>query len=179
MSLLSPKRGSIHPVYELNLGGSPLDQDYLADGKVVYASQLCNDKVLASIQQNLMNSSDLTTSVKFDGMLETVGSSTTERGKERFLILLQCHVEEHGQQTFYYFINIHNTVNTVVNLFNEVHNFTLDMVVFKFFCQLDPANQNHDAFGSYKKDELMLSQLVVESFLLTGFFEKILVNYGH
>jgi hypothetical protein len=53
------------------------------------------------------------------------------------------------------------------------------MVVLEFFLQLDPANQNHDTFDSYKKDELMLSRLAVESFLMTNFFEKILVRYRH
>jgi hypothetical protein len=54
-SPLSPKHGGIHSVYGLYLGGSPLDQNYLTDGKFAYASQGCNDKGLASIKQNLMN----------------------------------------------------------------------------------------------------------------------------
>jgi hypothetical protein len=112
----------------------------------------------------------------FDGKLETVGLSTTEMGKEHFLTLLQHCVEEHGQETFYYFTNVHNTV---VNLFDKVHCFSLDIVVTEFFNQIDPTNQNHDAFDSYKKDELMLLQLVIASYLLTAFFENILVCYGH
>ena len=109
--LLPPKRGGIHPVYGLYLGGSCLDQDYCAAGKFSYASQRCNNTGLASIEQNLMNYHDSITSVKFDGKLKSVGPS--EMGKERFLTLLQRCVEEHGQQTFYHVTDVLTRINGV------------------------------------------------------------------
>ena len=173
--LPTPKRGGIHPVYGLYIGCASLNQGYEGTGKFSYASQRRNEKGLAFIEQNLMNARDSPTSLKFDGNLEVVGSSVTEMGKERFLTLLQRRVEEHGQQTFYFFKDPHDTV---VNLFDEVHNFTLDMVVTEFHFRND-FSIDHSAFDSYERDEIMLSRLVVESYLSTSFFEKILVRYGH
>ena len=92
------------------MGGTALDKDYKAIGKFSFASQRRNAKGLSSIEQNLMNARDSTTSLKFDGKLEAVVSSTTEIGKERFLTLLQRRVEEHGQETFYYMKDAHGTV---------------------------------------------------------------------
>ena len=69
-------------------------------------------------------------------------------GKERFLTLLQRRVEEHGQQTFYFFKDPHDTV---VNLFDEVHNFTLDMVVTEFHLRND-FSIDHSSFDSYERD---------------------------
>ena len=162
--LPAPKRGGIHPVFGLFMGGTALDsKDYKAIGKFSFASQGRNAKGLSSIEQNLMNARDSTTSLKFDGKLEAVVSSTrTEIGKERFLTLLQRRVEEHGQQTFYYMKDAHGTV---VNLFDEIHNFMLDMVITEFTERIKPNNLAHRAFDDYEVDEVMMSRLVVESYL--------------
>jgi hypothetical protein len=97
-----PKRGGIHPLYELYLGGSPLDSDYqpTEPDSFSYATQRRNVKTIASIERDLTTARDSTTTLKFDGKLEPVVGSTTEVGKERFLQLLERRVEEHGHETF-------------------------------------------------------------------------------
>ena len=50
-----PQRGRIHPVYGLYIGCASLNQAYEGTGKFLYASQCCNEKGLAFIEQNLMN----------------------------------------------------------------------------------------------------------------------------
>ena len=102
-STKEPKRGGIHPLYELYLGGSPLDDDYkpIELNSYSYATQRRNIKTIASIERDLISARDSTTTLKFDGKLEPVVGSTTEVGKERFLQLLERRVEEHGHETFY------------------------------------------------------------------------------
>jgi hypothetical protein len=141
-SLPTPKHGGIHPVYGLYIRGFSLNQAYEGTAKFSYATRRCNEKGLAYIEQNLMNARNSPTSLKFDGKLDVFVTLVTEMGKERFLTLLQHWVEEHGQQTFYFIKNLHNTV---VNLFDKVHNFTLDMVVTEFHLRNNFSN-NHSSF---------------------------------
>ncbi|KAI2495218.1 hypothetical protein MHU86_19315 [Fragilaria crotonensis] len=68
---------------------------------------------------------------------------------------------------------------TVVNLFDHVHNFTLDAVIAEFDQRNASDNVTHAAFDSYEKDEIMMSRLVVESLMTTDFFSKIFTRYGH
>jgi hypothetical protein len=75
-------------VYELYLGGAPLDDEYkpMLDKQLIYhfASQRRNPKTISSIEQALITSRDSATTLKFDGHLEpTVGS-----------ILVDCFVSD-------------------------------------------------------------------------------------
>ena len=172
--LPAPKRGGVHPVYGLFIGGTDLDNAYKAEGKYSYSTQRRNAKGIASIEQNLMNARDSITSQKFNGKLEPVATSTTEIGKERFVTLLQRRVEEHGQQTFYF---MKDPKDTIVNMLTNVHSFTLEMVVKEFTVRL--AATDDSGFDSYEKDEVTMSRLVVESLLTAEFYEKIFIRYGH
>jgi hypothetical protein len=128
---IPPKRGGIHPLYELYLGGSPLDSDYkpTESDSYSYATQRRNIKTIASIERDLTTARDSTTTLKFDGKLEPVVGSITEVGKERFFQLLERRVEEHGHETFY---DVKYEDNAV-NLFEHVHNVTLNMLTAEFF----------------------------------------------
>jgi hypothetical protein len=95
---IAPKRGGIHPVYGLYIGGSALDLTYKAvdSGSYAYASRRRNVKTISSIERELVTARDsTTTTLKFDGKLKPVVGSTTEIGKERFLALPERRVEEH------------------------------------------------------------------------------------
>ena len=166
-------------MYGLFIGGSGLDKDYKSiNGRAVYsfASQRRNVKTISFIERELVSARDSTTTLKFDGKLDPVSTSTTEIGKERFLTLLERRVEEHGQETFYYVTDIHGKV---VNLFEHVHNFDLDTLVKEFNLRNEVENTTFAAFDSYEEDEIMLSRLVVESLLTSTFYEKIFIRYGH
>ena len=52
--LLAPKRGGDHPVYGSFMGGTALDKNNKAVGKLSFATQRCNTKGLSSIEQNLL-----------------------------------------------------------------------------------------------------------------------------
>ena len=173
---VAPKRGGIHSVYGLYIGGSELDHEYKTVARYAYASQRRNVNTISSIERDLVLAHDSTTSIKFEGKLEAITSSATEIGKERFLTILERRVEEHGQETFYYMKDLHGTV---VNLFEHVHNFTLEAVVNEFNARSHATNVTHAAFDAYESDEVMLSRLVVESLLTSAFYEKISIRYGH
>lgn len=180
-----PKRGGIHPLYELYLGGSPLDDEYkpIELNSYSYATQRRNIKTIASIERDLTIARDSTTTQKFDGKLEPVVGSTTEVGKERFLLqLLERRVEEHGHETFYYV----KYEGKVVNLFAHVHNVTLDALTAEFKRRMtpvtDPAAPSpppFSAFDKYEKGDVTMSRLVCESLLTPAFYDKIFVRYGH
>ena len=164
MVLVEPKRGGIHPVYGLYISGAPLaGQTYklTSTNRSTYAfvSQRRNLKTISSIERELV--SDSTTTLKFDWKLEAVTASATEIGKERFLtLLLERRVEEHGQETFYYMKDIHGIV---VNIFDHVHNITLDATVLEYEHRSDFENVSDESDDAYEEDEIMLSRLVVES----------------
>ena len=82
--VVPPKRGGIHPVYGLYIGGSALDDSYKAvdSSSYSYASQRRHVKTISSIERDLVTARDSTTTLKFDGKLEPVVGSTTEIGKE-------------------------------------------------------------------------------------------------
>ena len=104
-AVVMPKRGGVHATYGLYIGGCGLDNNFkpvVRRGTYSFASQRRNTKTISFIERELMNARDSTTTLKFDGKLEPVVTSTTEIGKERFLKLLERRVEEHGQETFYY-----------------------------------------------------------------------------
>ncbi len=167
-------------MYGLYIGGAPLDQEYklTTTGRSTYAfaSQRRNVKTISSIERELVSARDSTTTLKFDGKLEAVTASATEIGKERFLTLLERRVEEHGQETFYYMKDIHGIV---VNLFDHVHNITLDATVLEYERRSDFENVTDESYDAYEEDEVMLSRLVVESLLSSAFYEKIFIRYGH
>jgi hypothetical protein len=180
MALVEPKRGGIHSVYGLYIGGAPLNQNYklTSTGRSTYsfASQRRNVKTISSIERELVSARDSTTTLKFDGKLEAVTASATEIGKERFLTLLERRVEEHGQETFYYMKDIHGIV---VNLFDHVHNITLDATVLEYYeRRSDFENVTDESYDSYEEDEIMLSRLVVESPLSSAFYEKIFILWA-
>jgi hypothetical protein len=131
--IVMPRRGEINSVYGLYLGGSPLDDLYKhrVTSRLTYryATQCRNDKTISLIEQQLMNACESVTTLKFDGRLKATVGSSTEIGKERFLTLLGQRVEEHGQETFYH---AKSSNNEVVNIIENSHNFTTNMLISEF-----------------------------------------------
>jgi hypothetical protein len=92
------------------------------------------------------------------------------------MTLLQRRVEEHGQETFYY---MKNSADTVVNILEHSHNFTLEMAFAEMATRMEFENTSPSAFDSYEIDDITLSRLVVESLLTSAFYEKIFIRFGH
>jgi hypothetical protein len=122
-----------------------------------------------------MNARESVTTIKFDGRLEVTLGSSTEIGK-RFLTLLGQRVEEHGQETFYH---AKNSNNKVVNIIENSHNFTTNMLISEFEIRSDPDNTDYAAFDEFEMRDIALSSLVVESLLTSNLYNKIVTCHGH
>jgi hypothetical protein len=176
---VEPKRGGFDSVFGLYLGGSRLNNRYeqvSSRQTYRYTAQRRNITTISAIEQPLISARDGVTTLKFDGRLEPTSGSLTEIGKDRFLALLARRVEEHGQETFYY---AKNSYNEVVNIIENSHNFSVDMIVTEFENRSNPSNSAFDAFDEYEMREVALSRLVVESLLTSNFYEKIVIRFGH
>ena len=175
----SPKRGGVHPLYSTYLGGAKLDDEYksvisIGRGNGVYrfSTQRRHEKTIGNIEKTLQDARDSVTSLKFHGKLEPAEGSLTEIGKERFLLILERKVTEHGQQTFYH---VKDTDDKVVNLFENSHRFTLETVIAEHERRCQADNSAYEQYDQYELDEIELSRLLVMSLCSEGFLDTIRV----
>ena len=85
---IPPKRGGIHPMYGVYIGGCPLGDDYLPKKTLSYhfSSQRRHVKTISTIEsKNLIKARDSTITLKFNGQLEAVVGSATEVRKKSSL----------------------------------------------------------------------------------------------
>jgi hypothetical protein len=174
---IPPKRGGIHPMYGVYIGGCPLGDDYLPKKTLSYhfSSQRRHVKTISTIESNLIKARDSTITLKFNGQLEAVVGSATEVGKEKFLVMLKRKIEEHGQETFYHI----QSDAKVMDLIEHIHNFTVEQVTEEFNRRLAADASTNEAYDSYELDEITMSRTLVESLVTPEFYEKIFIRYGH
>jgi hypothetical protein len=176
---IPPKRGGIHSPFGKFIGGLKLNDSYQTvrgSGSLYrFSTQRRHGKTITSIECNLQESRDSTTTIKFNGTLEPAAGSSTEIGKERFVTLLKKRVNEHGQQTFYW---TKDTDDTVVDLFENAHRFKLDMVIEEHNRRMLVSGL-FESYDGIERDEVELSRSVVDSLLSESFHEKIEVCFGH
>lgn len=108
--------------------------------------------------------------------LEPSEGHLTEIGKDRFLLLLERKVNEHGQQTFYF---VKDSDNQVVSLFENSHRFTLEAVIEEHERRADADNLGYEQYDQYELDEIELSRLVVLSLISDTFLDTIRVRFSH
>lgn len=175
--IVPPMRGGIHHMYGVYIGGSPLGDDYLPTKTLSYhfSSQRRHVKTIGTIESNLIKARDSTNTFKFNGQLEAVVGSATEVGKEKFLVMLKRKIEEHGQETFYHI----QSDGKVVDLIDQIHNFTVEQVTTEFNRRLDADPSTNEAYDPYELDEITMSRTLVESLITAEFFDKIFIRYGH
>jgi hypothetical protein len=176
--IVPPKRGGIHHMYGVYIGGSPLGDDYLPTKTLSYhfSSQRRHVKTIGTIESNLIKARDSTNTFKFNGQLEAVVlGSATEVGKEKFLVMLKRKIEEHGQETFYHI----QSDGKVVDLIDQIHNFTVEQVTTEFNRRLGADPSTNEAYDPFELDEITMSRTLVESLITGESFEKIFIRYGH
>ena len=98
----SPKRGDIHPIYGVYLGGSGLINDYrLAKvNSYKFTSQLRNIKQAGVSERILTNSREDSSLRKFNGKLEVPNTTSYEMDKEEFIESLKDKISYYGLHTF-------------------------------------------------------------------------------
>ena len=179
----TPKRGGFHPLYKTYLGGAKLNNEYVSvvsigtgNGIYRFSTQRRHEKTIGSIERSLQDARDSITSVKFNGKLEPSEGHLTEIGKERFLLLLERKVNEHGQQTFYF---VKDSDDNIVSLFDNSHRFTLEAVIAEHERRSSADNTGYEQYDQYEFDEIELSRLVVLSLISDTFLDTIRVRFSH
>jgi hypothetical protein len=179
-----PKRGGVHPIYGIFLGGAKLDDDYKcvtksgpSSGTYRFSTQRRHEKTMSGIEKTLRDARDSPTSIKFNGKLEGTEGSLSEIGKERFVTLLERRVIEHGQQTFYH---IKDTDGKVVDLFEHAHRFNVETTMAEHERRIsETTSTTFDQYDDFERDDIELSRMVVNSLLTETFYETLRVRFGH
>ena len=191
---ISPRRGGVHPIYGVFIGGGELDDTYRLTGTRHYkfTTQRRSAKVVNSIEQALLKAIDAKDVSKFNGNLETTPSTTEyELDKESFVKQLRKKVRLHGQQSFFTI----TYQDQVLNLFEHYHKLTVEEVIEQYELRCDePAPENDpvtlqetetskqlrfEAYDDYEFDDFGLSRLVVESLISPDLLERITTKYGN
>lgn len=193
VTLTSPRRGGIHPIFGLFMGGSDLDDDYKLKSQAPYklTTQLRNPKQSGSSEQSLMDARTDATKLKFHGKLETSADCTTEYDKEEFLTALREQVNYYGLQNFY---AMPDEDGKMRNLIVDSHLFDLESVKDEYESRLlrptpvldanqqetpDSIQARFKTYDEYERYDWALSQLVIESLISTPFRETIKTRFSH
>jgi hypothetical protein len=162
-----PKRGGVHSLYGVFIGGAKLDDNYrsvIFKGASLYqtSTQCRNAKTLPKIEENLLSARDSITTIKFNGRLDAPEGNLAEIGKDRFIQVLKRKAFEHGQHTFY-FVRDPET-NKVVNLFEHSRRFKLSIVIAEHLCR-SKEGTDFELYDQIERDECGISRTLVESLL--------------
>ena len=93
-----PKRGGMHPIYGLFMGGSDLTNHYTLKSSTPYrlTTQLRNPKQSSSSERILISARQNTSSITFKGNLDTSANCTNEHDKEGFITALEEQISFYG-----------------------------------------------------------------------------------
>ena len=174
----SPKRGGTNPTFGTFVGGSALSIEYrlTKTNNFKSSSQLRTAKTLTTLE-NALNSTLLdSTSLKFNGRLDTT-STTTEINKEQFLTTVHRIIKKFGFQSL--FTMPSNDKLTMISLADHPHSFTLEQVLSEFNLRntIKPSPiidsngietsesiiNRFKCYDDYEGYDLNLSRLVLES----------------
>jgi hypothetical protein len=190
-----PKRGGTNPIFGTYVGGSPLNKEYQLTKTVnnfKASSQLRTPKNLATLESTLNTSLLDSTSLKFNGSLDTT-SSTTEMNKEQFITAVRRCVKKFGFQSLFTMPSADK--GSMVCLTDHPHSFSLDQVMKEFNDRnvpepapiLDGSNNETDesivnrfkCYDDYESYDISLSRLVLETLTHPVLRETIETRYDH
>ena len=194
MAQIPPRRGGVHPIYGVFIGGGELDENYCLTGTRHYkfTTQRRGAKVVNAIEQALLKAIESKDSDKFNGSLElTPSSNDNELDKESFIKQLQKKVRLHGHQSFFTI----TYQDQVLNIIDHYHKFTVEEVIeqFELRCEepapeLDPDTQQEtemsaqlqfEAYDNFEFDDFGLLRLVVESLISPSLMKRISTKYSN
>ena len=126
-----PKRGGMNPTFGTFVGGSPLDTKYQLTQSNNFKSslQLRTAKTLSTLESSLNSTLLDSTSLKFNGRLDTT-STTTEINKEQFITTVRRNIKKYGLQSLFSIPSYDKS--SMVSLVDHPHSFTLDQVIDEF-----------------------------------------------
>ena len=189
-----PKRGGTNPIFGTYVGGSPLNCEYRLTKITNFkaSSQLRTPKNLSTLESALNSSLLDSSSLKFNGSLDTT-STTTEINKEQFITAVRRSVKKFGFQSLFTMPSTDNL--SMVCLTDHPHSFSLDQVIKEFTDRniteptpiLDSTNNETDesitnrfkCYDDYEAYDISLSRLVMETLTHPVLRETIETRYDH
>ena len=102
--MTTSKRGGIYPYLGLYAEGSALNISYKAiqDRPFQNMSQLYSGKQMASNQSNLIQASNDTNIITFNGQLEITLTGVVELDKDQFIEVVEKNIQMFGLHIWYY-----------------------------------------------------------------------------
>jgi hypothetical protein len=188
------RRGGIHPVYGVFLGGSAMKDDYrVASPDFHCVSQLRSIKQLQIIQTTLEQARDSLTSIKFfhGNVVIDDAKATTELDKNHFVKKVERLVETYGFQGFFYMkamdgsmvsLLSHSHLLTLKDILTEHANCLAPHVPFIDEAGVETASSlivQYSKYDSYDKLDCRISRLAIESIVRSSLQEDIETRYLH
>ena len=174
-----PKRGGIHSIYGVYVGGATIDDNYHLIGTRHYKSstQRRNAKSIGRIESDLRSARDSTSILKFNGNLEGTPNGA-ELDKKTFLKTIERLSMEHGHH-YHWFYPDPNDLSTMIPFFRNVHSFSLEHITTEQDGRLAASAGEIEAYDEYELDDLALSRLLVESRVSDSVRETVEICFGH
>ena len=188
-----PKRGGIHPIYGLFMGGSDLTNNYSLKSKTPYrlTTQLRNPKHSSSSERILISARQNASSITFKGNLDTPVNCTNEYDKEGFITALEEQISFYGLQNLF---SIPDSNGVMRSLVQDSHLFDLKGVIIEFDSRMESPvplflqdSQGNDtdvespesvssrlrAYDDYEKYDIAFSRLVIEALISPTYRETV------
>ena len=129
------KRGGIHPIYGIYLGGAPLDLNYKLEinNSFHHVSQIRNVKQANTNESALISHMEDSTKIKFKGNMELTACNSSEFDKDGFLRDLKERVKYYGLHIFFYV----KDDAKMKYLLDNPHDFTFEQVKKDYEDRLD------------------------------------------
>ena len=176
----TPKRGGVHVTHGIFIGGSALDKDYKPTEAQLYhyPTQKRDGKSVGMIMNNFIEARDSSNTIKFDGNIETSDANLLD--KDGFIKSIHQLVEEHGQETFYYY-QVKNSSGTsdILCILDNVHAVKVEDMILEHARRNLLKSIEFDAYDDIERDAIALSRKLVQSRLTAQFRDKIETKYSH
>jgi hypothetical protein len=130
-----PRRGGIHPVHGVFLGGGAVDDAWvMPTSRYRFSTQRCDVRYIAKIERGLTDARDSASSPKFNGQMDVASRDTAELDKDRFVREIDQSVREHGHQFFFAV----DQGGTVRDLIKDHHLLSVEDVILAMQHRMNP-----------------------------------------
>jgi hypothetical protein len=161
-NVVNPKRGGMHPIYGVFLGGGSVEAGWdMTTARYRFSSERRDEKSIGKVERGLTDARDKTTTLKFNITLELDGAEGIERelDKYQFVRTIEKLTREHGQQVFYA-IEKYCTIHV---LLRSPHLFTVEDVIDSHMMRLDSNSTDPSKYDAFERDDINMTRLMVES----------------
>jgi hypothetical protein len=155
-----PRRGGIHPVHGVFLGGVAVDDTWaMPTSHYRFLTQRRDVRYIAKIERGLTDARDSAPSPNFNGQMNVASGDNAELDKDRFVREIYQSVREHGHQLFFAV----DQGGMVRDIIKDHHLFSVEDVVLAMKLRMDPTTLGPKRLDPYERDDIDLSRTLVEA----------------